>query len=169
VPAHPLRLNAAELLRQPGSTRPVETSITAADLEIDDARISGPVVVALSATSSIDGISVHGEVRTPWHGECRRCLVDVDGVTVSEVDERYSPHPVDADTIEIVDGQIDLAPLVREYVMLDLPDAPLCRPDCAGICPQCGADRNVAACDCDTAPSDPRWAALADLRLDDET
>ena len=57
--------------------------------------------------------------------------------------------------------------MVREYVLLDLPEAPLCRDDCAGICPQCGADRNESPCDCDTSVTDLRWSALEGLRLDD--
>ena len=86
---------------------------------------------------------MHGTVTTPWHGQCRRCLTDVEGVSVSEVDELFQQHPRDEDAIEIIGDQIDLAPVVREYVLLDLPDAPLCRPDCAGICPSCGVDRNT--------------------------
>ena len=54
--------------------------------------------------------------------------------------------------------------MVREEVLLGVPDAPLCRPDCAGLCPTCGADRNVGPCDCDTAVRDERWAALDQLR-----
>ncbi|MGH9281959.1 MAG: YceD family protein [Acidimicrobiales bacterium] len=49
-------------------------------------------------------------------------------------------------------------------MLLELPLAPLCRADCAGICPMCGADRNVAPCQCASAPSDPRWAAPDALR-----
>ena len=72
-----------------------------------------------------------------------------------------SPVPTDRD-------QIDMAPAVREYVLLELPDGPLCRDDCAGICPVCGIDRNEASCDCDTSVRDHRWAALDELRLDDD-
>ena len=73
---------------------------------------------------------------------------------MSEVDELYQHDPLE-DALEIVGDQIDLVPVVREYVLLDLPDAPLCRPDCAGICPKCGADRNLGACDCDTSVARP--------------
>ncbi len=65
--------------------------------------------------------------------------------------------------------QIDLAPAVREYVLIELPDGPLCRDDCAGICPECGADRNEAPCECDTSVRDERWSALDDLRLPDDS
>ena len=59
--------------------------------------------------------------------------------------------------------------MVREYVLLDLPDAPLCKDDCAGICPNCGIDRNMATCDCDTSATDPRWSALEGLKFDEST
>jgi uncharacterized protein len=61
-----------------------------------------------------------------------------------------------------------LAPVVREYVLLDLPDLPLCKDDCAGICPTCGIDRNAGTCDCDAVVTDPRWSALENLKLDEE-
>ena len=83
-----------------------------------------------------------------------------------DVDERYAEEDptgrrrVDPDAFPIEHGQLDLAPMVREEVLLAVPDAPLCRPDCAGLCPTCGADRNAAPCDCDTAVRDDRWAAL---------
>ena len=66
------------------------------------------------------------------------------------------------------DKDVGLVPVVREYVLLDLPDAPLCKDDCAGICPNCGIDRNTGTCDCETSATDPRWSALEGLQLDDE-
>jgi uncharacterized protein len=167
--AHLLRINALELLRQPGSTREVSVTLPASEVGIDDVRVAGELRVEATATSSIDGVVVHGRVVVPWHGECRRCLVDVAGDSVSQIDELYQHHPRDADTLELAGDQIDLAPVVREYVLLDLPAAPLCRPDCAGICPACGADRNQDPCRCATGPTDLRWSALEGLHLDDDT
>jgi uncharacterized protein len=164
--AHALRVNAAELLRQPGLSRQVDVELPAAAVGVDDERVSGDLHVALTATSAIEAVSVHGTITTPWRAVCRRCLVEVEGISASRVDERYQAHPHDADTFEIVGDQIDLVPVVREYVLLDLPDAPLCKDDCAGICPACGIDRNTGACDCETAPSDLRWAALEDLKFE---
>jgi uncharacterized protein len=163
-----LRINAAELLRHPGATRRLEAALSPAELGVDDPRVTGAIEVALDATSSVDGVVVHGTLSTPWRGQCRRCLIDVEGVSVSEVDELFQQHPQHEEAVEIVGDQIDLAPILREYVVLDLPDAPLCREACAGICPQCGADRNLDPCDCDPAEVDPRWSALSELRLEDE-
>jgi uncharacterized protein len=55
---------------------------------------------------------------------------------------------------------------VRDALLLDLPVAPLCRDDCAGLCPSCGADLNRAACNCDLTVPDPRWDALRELTFD---
>ena len=166
--AHDLRINALELLRDPGATKHIETMVPPADIDVDDGRVAGDIAIAVDATSSVDGVIVHGTVSTPWRGQCRRCLIDVAGTAVSTVDELFQQHPHHQDAVEIVGDQIDLAPIVREYVLLDLPEAPLCKDDCAGICPTCGIDRNVETCECDTASSDPRWSALEGFRLEDE-
>jgi uncharacterized protein len=57
-----------------------------------------------------------------------------------------------------------LEDVLREQVLLALPVRTLCKPDCKGLCPRCGANRNLQACNCDPGPSDPRWEALSGLR-----
>jgi uncharacterized protein len=80
------------------------------------------------------------------------------------VHERFGDAPIAEDELyPIVDDTIDLGPLVRDAIVLELPMAPLCREDCRGLCPQCGADRNEGDCSC-AAPKDPRWANLDVLR-----
>ena len=149
-------------------TRQIAIELSATDLGIDDERVAGAVDVELEAVSSIDGIVVTGSISTPWRTACRRCLIDVVGTARILIDEVYQDHVGDDDAFQIEGDQIDMAPAVREYVLLELPDGPLCRDDCAGICPVCGIDRNEASCDCDTSVRDHRWAALDDLRLDDD-
>jgi uncharacterized protein len=169
---HELRLNARELLRQPGLQKAVDVSLPAADLGVDDDRITGDVAVELQATSNIDGVVVSGTISMPWRAPCRRCLAEVAGTARIVVDELYQDPSdasvADGDAFPIEGDQIDLVPAVREAVLLELPDDVLCRDDCAGICPVCGIDRNQGTCDCDTSVRDDRWAALADLRLDDD-
>jgi uncharacterized protein len=140
-----------------GSTVPA-----AADVEVD-------VVL----TSVHGGIEVAGTVRAPWQAECRRCLQPVRSELVTEVRELYRPSGAeggdpDEETYELGSDHLDLAPLARDAVLLELPLAPLCRPDCAGLCPACGADRNTTACDCAGEVLDPRWAALDSLRATDQ-
>ena len=57
-----------------------------------------------------------------------------------------------------------LEDVLREQVLLSLPVRTLCKPDCKGLCPRCGENRNSTACTCDVGPSDPRWEALSGLR-----
>ena len=117
-------------------------------------------------TSYPGGITVSGTVSAPWQGECRRCGGPVVGEVEARVRERYAPAGgTDADEdAYLLDGdELDLEPLARDAVLLELPLAPLCAPDCRGLCPQCGTNWNVATCDCQPA-GDPRWSALDALR-----
>jgi len=160
---NPLLVNAAELLRRPGSDRAVELSVPLIDLDVvDPTRFAddAEVTVHLRLDSLSDGIVVDGVLRTPWIGVCRRCLVDTSGTTESVVHELYQKGVTATDAFEIVGEQLDLRPVVRELVLLDAPSTPLCRPDCAGLCPTCGVDRNTQTCECVPPPADPRWSAL---------
>ena len=98
---------------------------------------------------------------------CARCLKPVAGSVLARVLEVFEDEPVDGETYPLSHSRIDLEPLAREAVVLELPEAPLCEEDCRGLCAQCGADLNEAACPCE-APVDPRWAALDDLRSADD-
>jgi len=141
--------------------------------------VAGSVVPATAEADAdlvldviVGGIEVSGTVGAPWTGECRRCLRPVSGRLEATVRELYRPPPrpvvggdeAEDDFYPLVGEQLDLAPLVRDALLLDLPLAPLCRPDCPGLCPLCGAARAEGPCSCDVAPTDPRWGALDALR-----
>ena len=162
-----LRINAVELLRQPGAAKPVATTVSGADLEVEHEALAGDIDVDVLLTVMNDGIVVRGDVRAPWSGPCRRCLKDLSGVAVADVDELYQVDVIDEDAYPILDNQLDLAPTARQAALLELDEERLCRDDCAGLCPQCGIDLNTASCDCDTEVKDHRWAALDGLVLDD--
>lgn len=159
-------INAAELLRRPGSERRLSLYPTVDELGIGDTRFDGAaaVTVSLRLESLTDGIVVDGELRAPWADSCRRCLAPASGEVVSNIHELYQSTATDPDAFEIVGDQIDLVPMIREHILLDAPLAPLCRSDCAGLCPTCGIDRNTAGCDCVNAIVDPRWDALSQLK-----
>jgi uncharacterized protein len=164
--SNPLLINAAELLRRPGSERRLHLETTIAQLSIDDPRFeAGALVeVALRLEALSDGIVVDGRLTAPWADSCRRCLVAASGIVDCEVHELYQYAATDPEAFEIVGEQIDLMPMVREYLLLDAPIAPLCRPDCAGLCPNCGIDLNQAECACVTTVVDPRWDALSEFK-----
>jgi uncharacterized protein len=118
--------------------------------------------------SFFGGVMATGTVRAPWTGCCRRCAVEVTGRVEVPVKERFVDPPApgqpeDDEAYLLVEDRADLGPLVREAVLLELPLAPLCRADCAGLCPECGADRNQGPCGCGPR-RDPRWASLDALR-----
>jgi uncharacterized protein len=76
----------------------------------------------------------------------------------------FEPELVDEETYQ--GKQLDLAPAIREQILLSLPVAPLCREDCKGLCPRCGKDLNDGECGCDRTVLDPRWAALKGIQLE---
>jgi len=166
--ADPLRINAVELLRQPGAVRTVVVDVDPAAIEAEHERLTGDLHVELRLEALNDGIAVTGTVSAPWATECRRCLADVSGVALVAVDELYQIQPLDEEAYLIEDGQLDLVPLVRETALIELDLERLCREDCAGLCPVCGTDRNEASCDCDSTIRDDRWAALEGFVPDDD-
>ena len=162
----PLLVNAAELLRRPGTERDFELDVLADDIDLHDERLVAdePIAVRLHLESLSTGIVVDGSIAAQWHGTCRRCLQPVGGTLVSDVHELYQLVVTDPDAFPIEHDQLDLIPIVREVVQIDMPIVPLCRDDCAGLCPSCGVDRNETPCSCDSTPVDDRWSALDGLK-----
>jgi uncharacterized protein len=165
----PLVVGVADLLRRPGNHREEHLEAILDGLEVLGSKVPEGARVALDLRleSLNEGIVATGTVTAPWVGECRRCLGAVTGVLVAEVQEIFEDKPVDGETSKLDGDRVDLEPLARESVLLDLPLAPLCREDCEGLCPECGADRNEVDCGHTAVPADPRWAALDQLKLDE--
>jgi uncharacterized protein len=116
--------------------------------------------------------SFHGRFQVP----CARCVDPVAIPLEAEFDLIFRPVAADSEATERSitapeteigyyqkDGLL-LEDVLREQVLLSLPVKTLCKPDCKGLCPRCGENRNSQACSCDAGPSDPRWQALAGLR-----
>lgn len=162
----PLVVPVTELVRHPGSHKHVRTTTEAEGLTLPESRIpdGAEVTVDVEFDALSDGVVVKGTVTAPWAGECRRCLGPAVGLAVASVEEIYQEHPITDEAFTFDGDAIDLGPMVRENLLVELPLAPLCRPDCAGLCPVCGVDRNLDPCSCDTTPSDPRWAGLQALK-----
>jgi DUF177 domain-containing protein len=123
-----------------------------------------PVQLDLRVESVMEGVLVTGRARTRAHGECARCLQDIDVDVDVELQELYVYPESDAEDDEagrVVDDRIDLDPLLRDAVVLALPFRPLCRDDCPGLCATCGARLADDPTHGHDEPDDPRWAALA--------
>lgn len=163
--AAPLVVNVAELFRGPGSVKEISVRVEAAVLAFDDPRITDrDVEVSVRLESASDGIVVTGRAEAHGSDVCRRCLREVTGPVEAVIDDVFVHESADPEAWRIVEAQVDLAPMAREAILLALPAAPLCRPDCPGLCPQCGADLSEGPCGCASAPADDRWSALDALR-----
>lgn len=125
------------------------------------------VLLDLRLESVAEGILVSGAARAEAVGECARCLVEIRQAVVADLRELFAfPDSLTAATTEedelprLHDDLLDLEPLVRDEVVLALPLAPLCRPDCAGLCAGCGERLDQLEPGHSHEILDSRWAAL---------
>ncbi len=165
----PLVLGVTDLRRQPGLRRRFERSVELNGLGISTAVVpdGSPVEVDLELEAVSNGIVATGMVRAPWVGECRRCLLPVEGVSEAKVQEIFEPDPTEGETYLLGNEVVDLEPMVRDAVLLALPLAPLCAEDCKGPAPEeFPTGPAGAVTEGDEPPTDPRWAALAELDFD---
>jgi uncharacterized protein len=129
----------------------------------------------LRLESVSEGVLVTGSVTAPVEGECGRCLRpirDTVDVTIQEL-YAYARSTTDETTEEDEVGRlqgdlIDLEPALRDAVVLALPTNPLCREDCPGLCPECGALWEELPADHSHQQGDPRWAALSKFTVTEE-
>jgi len=124
----------------------------------------------------VPDIRLKGRYSGRFEVPCARCLEPVEIPLSAEFDLLFRPMGVDggspersitAPETEIGYYQRDslsLEDVLREQVLLSLPVRTLCKPDCKGLCPSCGANRNQEPCSCDQAQADPRWKGLTGLR-----
>ena len=131
-----------------------------------------PVVLELRLEEVGEGVLVTGTATAQLRGVCGRCLAEIHDELVIDLQELFV-HPdqgVEDDDTSRLDGELlDLEPLLRDQVVLDLPFQPLCREDCQGLCPDCGANLNDSPDHGHEQPVDARWAALAQLQTSDPT
>lgn len=140
-------------------------AITTAAVPVD-----AEIGIDLLLETMLPGLVASGTITVPWEGDCRRCLGPVRSETVVEVREIFDPKPIEGETYPLGEDLVDLEPMVRDAVLLALPLAPLCGPECQGPAPDLfptglpdGTDSTGGD---DEPPADPRWAALSDLNFD---
>jgi uncharacterized protein len=144
----------------------VQTSVEApADLGIAVIGVppGSPVELDLRLESVVEGVLVSGTATVQLRGECVRCLGEVSEELEIDVQELFVYPESDAtdDEASRLEGDlVDLEPLLRDGVVLDLPFQPLCREDCQGLCAECGANLNDDPQHTHDAPLDPRWEKL---------
>ena len=172
-PRLPLVVDTTKLPRQPGATRALKRVIPApADLGVELIKVpeGSDVELDLVLTSVSEGVYVSGRVRGSLAGECGRCLNEISesfDVPLAELfayEDSTTEETTDEDEVGRMQGDlIDLEPAVRDAVVLTLPTNPLCRPDCPGLCPECGVHFDDLPADHRHDEVDPRWAALRNL------
>jgi uncharacterized protein len=166
--ASPFLVQVARLRRSSGTRSHERRSAPIPDLVVTGSRVpeGSEVSVDVVLESLPGGIEASGTVEATWSGACRRCLAEATGTLILPFRELYTVSGDGEETYPLVDDAVDLEVLAHDAILLELPPAPLCRPDCAGICANCGADLNDGPCDCEPV-RDPRFAALDVLRVID--
>lgn len=168
-----LQYNVAQLLKESiGSLREYEVESAGLGLAGTSSDVIKGKVKLLRTNRSI---LVQARLKSSVKVECSRCLRELLCSLTINVEEEYFP------TIDVISGRpvppvddtgaftidenhiLDLTEAVRQYLLLALPMKPLCREDCAGLCPVCGQDLNKGGCSCPAVQPDPRWAKLAQL------
>ncbi len=127
------------------------------DLKVDYVR--GQLLL----TRTTRGVLATGQFQTALQAECVRCLEPFSLEVPIPMEEMFAFTPASDPIYYIDEGWLDLRKPLREQIMLALPMHLLCRPDCKGLCPQCGQNLNEGPCSCDMENIDPRLAALKKL------
>ncbi|MET0235776.1 MAG: DUF177 domain-containing protein [Kibdelosporangium sp.] len=172
-------LETRELGRRAGSSRAVHRVVTLeSPLGIADViavPVGADVVMDVLLESVVEGVLVSGTASGPIEGTCSRCLDPIADRVEVELTELFAyPFSATEETTDedevprLVDDRIDLEPVVRDAVVLALPQVPLCSPDCAGLCSGCGVKWADLGPDHGHEKIDPRWAALQE-RLGDSS
>ena len=190
--ADALTFNVAGLLSDPaGSIRDIAIDIPPMVFEVPfdpefDAggeptqlHLTSPIHGSLKLTRTNRGLLVKGRLYSSMAQTCARCLRDIDWSVRLDVDEEALPSldllsgaPVDTsaepDSLRLNDHhELELEGVVRDAVLLAEPIAPLCRPDCPGLCIVCGLELSSGPHDHPDEDIDPRLEALRDLKLPD--
>jgi uncharacterized protein len=166
----PFVVSIADLLHRPAMRRDETLSGPIEELVVTETVVptGSTLTVAVRIEAVSDGVLVKGNAHVPWVSSCRRCLDPITGTTTSDFREMYSENPVEGDTYPIRHDAIDLELVAREAILLDLPLAPLCREECAGLCVTCGSNLNDGACSCPAVVTDVRWAGLSGLSFTED-
>ncbi len=173
----PFVLNVSKLGRRPGSMMTIaETVPSPVRLGLDLIAIDAgaPLTLDLRIESVSEGVLVTGTVSGPTSGECARCLTAVTGHVEIDLTELFAypdsatDETTEADEVGRVSQSggadtVDLEQPIIDAVGLALPFAPLCGPDCAGLCPDCGVALATAEPDHHHEKIDPRWSKLAGM------
>jgi uncharacterized protein len=164
-PHSPLRLNVGFVLAQSaGFSRDFPFDIPQINIP-PDLRVNS-LIGLVRVTRTPQGILLQADFRAAIELECVRCLADFQQTLKFNFTELYAfsqRYVTDSGLLMPETGIIDLTPVLREYILLEIPISPLCRPDCKGLCPICGNNLNESTCYHGEESGDPRLASLRSL------
>ncbi len=147
-PRYPFRFNVGFLINQPvGTYREIPFEFE--QLTLWDDFPASDLAGTARVSKTGQGILVEGDFRAVTSVECVRCLTEFQQPVHTQFQELFafrSDQATDSGLVLPENGNIDLAPLVREYLLLEVPIKPICRPDCRGLCLECGANLNETTC-----------------------
>jgi uncharacterized protein len=146
---YPLRINVGFLRHQSiGHSRDILFDVPLIQVEPDEDILDLKGKARLSRTPQ--GLLLEGEFSGKMRADCVRCLAEFLQPLKTSFSELYAFDKKSVTESELIipdDANIDLGPLVREYLLIEMPINPLCRPDCKGLCPICGEDLNLTTCE----------------------
>jgi uncharacterized protein len=159
-----------DLIGHPGASRATLVRGTLEDLSTEVAAVAGEVTADLLLESVVEGILVSGRLTGVLSLICARCLDGFERPFTIDLHELFVETPApDGDDYGLgPDASIDTGPMALDAIGVEMPFAPLCRPDCLGLCETCGGNRNLDECP-GHEEVDPRWAGLEAMleRLND--
>lgn len=158
-----LIIDLKDLTGTPGASIKVRVTEPVGDLRVTLGKVGEPLEIDLLAETLREGIAVTGWIRGKMSLVCARCLTEFDREFEQPVDEVFYREPDDEEGYVLDGDTMNLEPLVRDTVVLAIPVSPLHHPECLGLCPVCGADRNKADCGHRIESFDLRWEPLRRL------
>lgn len=160
-----IKINVAEIKKRLVGEKTLAYDLISDELEItsDELAVEGTVRLEGFISNAGDVLLLQAKLSARVKRVCGRCLKEFTAVTKAEIVEKF--YPASAENIEndafVYDSDvIDITEPLREGLLLAEPIQALCKPDCRGLCPVCGADLNDGDCGCDRFTVDPRLAAL---------
>lgn len=166
-----MKFRVSQELRQPVGTE-FRMDLQERSLYLDDDAVLSSVEGDVRLLRTDRGLLITVRASARLQGACSRCLAAVDSPIDLHFEEEFIPvidpvsgahiKPAEAEQSFVIDMDLmlDLGEALRQYALMSAPSKPLCQPDCAGLCPTCGANLNEGPCSC-PAPANERWQALA--------
>ena len=160
-----IKVNVAEIKRHLTGKKLLQFDVEPSELDIAETElpVEGAIHISGEISNVGDVLLLKARVSAAVNRVCSRCLKDFTAESSADVLEKFYPsgsQGVENDAYVYEADIVDITEPLRESLLLAEPLRALCKEDCLGICPVCGADRNVHPCSCDTSTIDPRLAAL---------